>query len=90
VTNRFLITVDRFADGEKTTQAMTVTPPDDLTPAQTEMVDRVAQALIDMVAELPSVNRHDAVGIAACLVLEQYLDRRAYEREAERRGVLAL
>lgn len=80
---RSRLQIDRFSGGRTTTQAITIDSVDDLglTHAQRAAVDTQIESL--------KAEGFDLL-LAAAALAEMMLDRKAYVREAQRRGVLPL
>lgn len=79
-------TVDVYRGGHRTTYQRIVHEPD---PADAAAAAPFVDQMIDAAIEA-GIHPHDAASFLSCLLIELEADREAYEREAARRGVLAL
>lgn len=82
---RIRVQVDHHWPGGARTSVIYLEPPA-LSPSERELVDAILE---EAVVALP-LPRADAIALIGCELTEQIADHEAYEREAARRGVLAL
>lgn len=83
---RMRVQVDHHWPGGARTTVIYLDERPPLSPAEREAVDAVLE---EAIAAL-SLPRADAIALIGCELTEQIADHEAYEREAARRGVLAL
>lgn len=81
------VEVDYFGADERRTTVVFLEP--QITPCQRALVEPVLDRLLNRLEGL-GLSREDAKTWALCQLVELQADSEAYERESQRRGVLAL
>lgn len=81
--------IDRFESGERRT-TVRYFDPDDVSPAAKALAAPLVDQAIDRLTAETHLDREDAAMLLLAMAIELEADAEAYEREAARRGVLAL